>query len=385
MRPPRAWNGHPLWLVGFRPFFLLAWVSAVVLPLTWALLYAGMLSPPPGLSPLQWHAHEMFFGFGFAVLGGFLLTASKNWVQVRGHYGPTLQFLVGAWLFERVGMWFGGTWPEPLRMLSAHLFTVALVGLVSWTLIRHRKTDSYRDNLLFLIALPVFGLGKALMLDFTHFVEGRDLTLALFRLAFIVMLERTLPPFMKAGTQRVLPRVVVVDTAIKGLALVLLTAPWLPDSVRSALDLALAALLVGRFLSWSPHLALRRIELAVMFAGGFAIAAQLVLDAVRGSWVGAMATHVFTFGAMGLIIPAMLIRIANGHTGRPIHFGRVEHAALGSMVLAFLARTMGPQLLPARYPAWVWLSALLWSLGFALVGARITPLLLAERVDGKEH
>jgi uncharacterized protein involved in response to NO len=29
----------------------------------------------------------MFFGFGWAVLGGFLLTASKNWVKIRGYHG----------------------------------------------------------------------------------------------------------------------------------------------------------------------------------------------------------------------------------------------------------------------------------------------------------
>jgi uncharacterized protein involved in response to NO len=81
---PRAWLGQPLWLVGFRPFFLLAVLAAIALPLLWVLLLTGVLTAPAGLSPMTWHAHEMFFGFGFAVLGGFLLTASKNWVSVRG-------------------------------------------------------------------------------------------------------------------------------------------------------------------------------------------------------------------------------------------------------------------------------------------------------------
>ncbi len=153
---PRVWKGHPLWLVGFRPFFLLAVAAAVVLPPAWVLLLRGVLSPPVGLTPMAWHAHEMFFGFGFAVLGGFLLTATKNWVSVRGHFGHTLQFLVAAWLLERAGMWWGGGWPHWLRQVSLNLFTVSLVGLVSWTLIRHRNKDTYRDNLLFLVALPVF-------------------------------------------------------------------------------------------------------------------------------------------------------------------------------------------------------------------------------------
>ncbi|HEY1088537.1 MAG TPA: NnrS family protein, partial [Archangium sp.] len=151
---PRAWRGHPVWLVGFRPFFLLACVAGALLPVAWVLVLSGKLVLAPGLSPMAWHAHEMFYGFGFAVLGGFLLTATKNWVQVRGHFGRTLQVLVAAWLFERAGMWFGGTWPVLLRVVSQHLFSAMLVSAVGFTLIRHRKTDTYPDNPLFLVALP---------------------------------------------------------------------------------------------------------------------------------------------------------------------------------------------------------------------------------------
>src|SRR5262245_58037929 len=71
---------HPFCSVGFRPFFALAMLSGAILPVLWALVFTGQFTPPGPLSVLQWHAHEMFFGFGWAVLGGFLLTATKNWV-----------------------------------------------------------------------------------------------------------------------------------------------------------------------------------------------------------------------------------------------------------------------------------------------------------------
>ena len=100
--------GSALWLAGFRPFFGLAMLAGLSLPVLWVLLYTGLLAPPANRYPmLQWHAHEMFFGFGWAVLGGFLLTSSKNWVKVRGYHGGPLMFLAAAWLFERAGMWFG--------------------------------------------------------------------------------------------------------------------------------------------------------------------------------------------------------------------------------------------------------------------------------------
>ena len=94
MKPPLAW---PLWLVGFRPFFGLAFLSGLSLPVLWTLLYTGAVpAPATSYSMVQWHAHEMFFGFGWAVLGGFLLTSTKNWVKVREYQNSSMMFLVAA-------------------------------------------------------------------------------------------------------------------------------------------------------------------------------------------------------------------------------------------------------------------------------------------------
>ena len=96
---------HPFWLVGFRPFFTLACLAGIVLPVAWALVFSGVIeAPAASFTSVQWHAHEMFFGFGWAVLGGFLLTSTKNWVNIRGYHGPALMLLATAWIIERIGM-----------------------------------------------------------------------------------------------------------------------------------------------------------------------------------------------------------------------------------------------------------------------------------------
>ncbi len=381
--PSPKWTGHPLWLVGFRPFFPLAALAAALLPLVWMAVFTGKLPPPPALPMTTWHAHEMFYGFGLAVLGGFLLTATKNWVSVRGHHGRALQVLVAAWLLERVAVWC--SLGSPLFLLAGQLFLVTLIALLTWTLIRHRATDSYKDNFLFLLVLPLFLVAKALLLGPTTFELGRDLTIGLFRMAFVVMLERTLPPFMKGAFQLTLPRVFAVDTAIKALALGLIFGPWLPGALRSGLSVSLAVLLVARFGYWSAHRTLPRLEIAVMYLGGLALAAQLVIDSLPIKWVGALSVHLFTFGTMGLIIPAMMTRIAKGHTGRPVVFDRVDQAALGLMLIAFFTRVVLPQLFPAQYFTLLWVAASCWSACFFLITARITPLVLQPRIDGKEH
>ena len=115
-----------------------------------------------------------------------------------------------------------------------------------------------------------------------------------------------------------------------------------------------------------------------------AVADQPALLGVHG-WVGSLSVHVFTFGAMGLIIPAMMVRISLGHTGRKVAFDGVDRLVVHIMLLAFVVRVVLPQWFPGAYVHWVHLAAVAWSLAFAVLGFRLTPRLLAPRVDGREH
>ena len=384
-------TAHPLWLVGFRPFFSLACLAGLSLPVLWALMFSGRLpAPAAAFSSMQWHAHEMFYGFGWAVLGGFLLTSTKNWVRIRGWHGGALMFLAAAWLFERIGMGFGGAWPPLLFALSNKLFLYSIVGMILWSLLRHRETDAFRvDNLYFVAALPLFLVAKVLLLGGETFAAGWGMTLALFRLTFLIMFERTLTQFMSGVFQVNILRDARLDNAIKGLALALVFVPFLPAPLAALGEFVLAGLLLVRFAGWKPQLAFTRLEIGVSYAGYLAIVAQLLLDALAlvtpVAWVGTVSVHVFTFGVMGLVSPAMIVRIANGHTGRKVVFGRADKAVLHLMMLGFVLRIVGPQLLPAAYLHWIWGAAACWCAAFATLAWRYIPYLLAPRADGKEH
>lgn len=381
---------HPLWLVGFRPFFILAMLSGIILPPLWALIFNSILNTPnESFSPIPWHAHEMFFGFGLAVLGGFLLTASKNWVKIRGYHGPALMLLTGAWIFERLGMFVGGSWPSALFLISNHLFLGMLVAMLLWTLIRHRQTDSYKDNIFFILILPLFWASKYFILTPEYFRLGVSMINGLFRMAFLLMLERTLTQFMKSIYQVELLRNFALDTAIKTLGLLLIFENLLPLGASDILSLGLALLLLVRFVFWKPQFAFRRIDIAVMYLGYLAIALQLLVEvSVRNfntALIGSVATHIFTFGTMGLIIPAMMVRISNGHTGRKVSFGAKDKAVLWIMILAFGFRILAPQVFPARYALFIFAAAACWSIGFLILAWSYIPYLLQPRIDGKDH
>jgi uncharacterized protein involved in response to NO len=354
-------------------------------------LHLGLIDAP-GLAraPLLWHGHEMFFGFGWAVLGGFLLTATKNWVSIRGYHGPLLAFLAAAWVVERAGMWFGGTWPPALFELSNKLFLGSIVAMLLWTLIRYRHQDSYRDNYFFLLILPAFLVAKQLMLDSDHFRDGATMATGLFRVAFLVMLERTLSQFMKGVFQVEILRHAALDRSPSSCSdwrwwprpgcRHRLRQPWPCCSPRCWRGDSCSGIPDWHCGGWTSASCI-----SAMPASCSSCCSMHLAVAAAPAWVGAVSTHVFGLGVMGLIIPAMLIRIAKGHTGRKVVFDGGDKAVLWLMIAAFLLRVLAPQLDGGDYAMWLILAATGWLLGFGTLALRLTPLLLAPRVDGKAH
>jgi uncharacterized protein involved in response to NO len=381
---------QPLWLVGFRPFFILAFITGAAFPPLWALMFSGRLAlPAPALSPLQWHAHEMFFGFGWAVLGGFLLTASKNWVKIRGLHGGPLAIAVALWFVERFAVLGSALLPGWLRLIALNAFLLFVAGWVVWCLVRYRKQDAFSDNAFFVIALPMFLVAKNLLLFPETFATGSTMALGLFRVAFVVMFERTIPPFVSGAFGVTLMRKAPLDFAIKGLVLLAVFQSLLPAAVASGILMAAAVLLGVRLVLWKPWVALRTFGVGVMYVGYAGLVLHLVLEALR-VWgvtvgIGSVATHAFTFLCMGIVIPAMLIRICQGHTGRPLLFTAGDRVAIGAIGVGAFFRLLATQLWPAQYSTWIAVSGAAWTICFGLIGFRLVPFLLRARVDGKEH
>ena len=71
--------GPALFSYGFRPFFLGGAIWAALSIMLWLPQYFGELALPTAFSPLDWHIHEMIYGYVAAVIAGFLLTAIPNW------------------------------------------------------------------------------------------------------------------------------------------------------------------------------------------------------------------------------------------------------------------------------------------------------------------
>ena len=83
----------PIFVLGFRPFYLLAAVFAVVALPVWLAFYFGIAPAAAYLNGAAWHSHEMVFGFLPAVIAGFLLTAVRNWTGLTTPGGTAIMSL----------------------------------------------------------------------------------------------------------------------------------------------------------------------------------------------------------------------------------------------------------------------------------------------------
>ncbi len=380
----------PLWRLGFRPFFLAGALFAVVAVLGWLLALNGWLASwAPTGGWLAWHRHEMPFGFGMAIVAGFLLTAVQNWTGQPGLRGRPLMALVGLWLAARLG-WLMGAPALPLALLDA-AFLPAVAWAIGRSLWRVRQRNNYPVLVLLLLLGTCDAYALAGVVGENAEWQRRATFAALWLLAALMsMIGGRVIPFF---TQR-------------GLGLPTPTKPW-PWLERSTLALSLlAALANGLGVGLTP-----RLGLAFLYAAlGACLALRLARWHALGIWKvpllwslhlafgwlvlaasgealwhaglldnASLPLHALGIGAMGGLILAMLARVSLGHTGRPLQPPTAMGLAFAAVNAGALARVFLPPLLPqAAY----WLAGACWIGGFALFVGYYGRLLCSPRADG---
>ena len=127
---------------GFRPFFLLAGIYAVLAVPLWLWIYVRGEAPFATLPPQQWHGHEMIYGFAGAAIAGFLLTAVPSWTESRGFSGRPLVLLAALWTGGRVAVALAGYLPMWLVGTIELSFLPALAVLLAPPLLRVRNRNT---------------------------------------------------------------------------------------------------------------------------------------------------------------------------------------------------------------------------------------------------
>ena len=128
----RSLDQWPVLALGFRPFYMVAALFAAVAVPVWIASYTGYLQPVGYLRGIEWHSHEMIFGFAPAVIAGFLLTAVRNWTGLPTASGLGLAGLFVLWMLPVAYAWIPITFV--LRTLSQFSLVPAAVAIHALTI-----------------------------------------------------------------------------------------------------------------------------------------------------------------------------------------------------------------------------------------------------------
>jgi uncharacterized protein involved in response to NO len=383
---PAAPRGWALWNLGFRPFYLVAGLFAVISVLLWACEYAGWLPGSYMQTPFR-HAHEMIFGYALAVVAGFLFTAVRNWTQQPTPTGGALAAIVALWIAGRVMMLT--PYPEASAFVNA-AFPLAVAVGIGIPLVRAGN----RRNYFFIVLLAAICAAQFMVhaseLEWVRLPRtwGLELGLDLVLFIIVVMAGRVVPMFTNngvpgAGATR---NAAIEWLAPAGvLALAAADAAGLGGGVLMAL-LALVALVhLVRWLLWRPWRTLGVPLVWVLHVAYAWVPVYLALRicAIEGTVAPPWAVHALTIGVIGGITLGMMTRTSRGHTGRPLRADRAEVAMYVLVNLAAIARVFGPLVAGESYVATIVTAALLWAGAFTLFVVRYAPWLARPRADGR--
>ncbi len=391
MAQSREASGPALLSVGFRPFFLLAGLFALAAIPVWMLAWRGALELGGPFHPVDWHIHEMLFGYVGAVLAGFLFTAIPNWTGRMPTRGWPLAALAALWLAGRMAV--AGIIPLSSAAVAAVdcAFLAAIAAMATVEIVAGRNWR----NLLVVVPVLLFLAANVAFHVEAMRLGSSDLSrrLAFGVVIFLVMLigGRIIPSFTRNWlAKRGAPRLPAPFGHFDGICIAIAVAgllAWIaaPGTVISACGLALgAAAQAARLARWRGAATWRSPLLAMLHAAFAFLPLGLAVAAMgEAGWLApAAGLHLLGIGAMAAMTLAVMIRATRGHTGRSLAAGPALSLAFALIASAALLRALGP-LAEGWAAASLDFAALGWTVGFAIFAWRAAPWLLGPRAGRK--
>ncbi len=374
---------------GFRPFFLLGSFYAGLAILLWLPLFYGELRIDSLFAPVDWHVHELLFGYLAAVMTGFLLTAIPNWTGRLPVQGMPLLGLVLLWLAGRLAVSFSGE----IGWLAAGVIDCAFLLAVAAAAATEIVAGRNWRNLKVLIPVTVLLAANILFHGEAHFSGvsdiGRRLGIGAAILLITIIGGRIIPSFTRNWLVRENPGRLPVpfnrfDAVAIGLsALALAGWAFLPEWRATGLALlAAAAANVWRLGRWAGPRTLRDplvliLHVAYLFVPlGFLLTGLAALHPETLS--PAAGIHAFSAGAIGTMTLAVMVRATLGHTGRALAARKAGCFVFAAVVVAAAVRIAAALGLPGDWP--IHLAACAWAAAFLGFAALYGPMILRPRI-----
>lgn len=390
MSIPRVRPGdYPAFLsYGFRPFFLLGAAYAALTVLLWIPIFMGQLETHSGFAPVDWHIHEMLFGYLPAVVTGFLLTAIPNWTGRLPVQGLPLLGLVVLWLAGRVAVFVSGDIGALAAGAIDGAFLLAMALSAGVEIVAGRNWR----NLKVLVPLVLLFAANVLFHVEVWATGTSDLSRRLGIGAAIVLIMiiggRIIPSFTRNWLVRENPGrlpapfdrfdIAALTVSMAALALWTIRPEWAVAgwtlAAAAAFNLVRLARWAGDRTAADPLVFILHLSFLFVPVGLLLSAAAILLP---GLVPQAAATHALTVGAIGCMTLAVMARAALGHTGRELKAGPALTLVFAAIVAAALLR-IAAGFWPDRMTL-LHLSAAAWIAAFGGFSALFAPLLLRAR------
>jgi len=388
----RPFTGPVVFSQGFRPFFLLAGIWAMVALALSLGMFQGWIRLPTAFGVIDWHYHEMLFGYVTAAIAGFLLTAIPNWTGGLPLQGAPLIGLVVLWIAGRVAV-MGS---EGIGAGAAAVIDLGFLAVLGAVTVREILSGRNWRNLPVVLAIALLLVCNALSHAAALGLAGVDGAARRGGIAVVVMLialigGRIIPSFTRNWLVK--RQAGALPAAFNGFdrlavgATLLALAYWAvaPDDTVGAALAALAAVLnLVRLMRWRGFATVPEPLLWVLHLGYLWIPVGLALLAASHWWPpvsGAGALHALTAGAFGTMTLAVMSRATLGHTGHALTAGRGLTAAFVLVTCAALARVLA-SLFDAAYVPLLSIAGASWIAAFLCYLAVCGPMVFAGRAEG---
>lgn len=384
---------------GFRYFFLAGPLYGMLAIGIW-LLWLG--TQATGATPelfaathvsYQWHAHEMIFGYGAAVMAGFFLTAVPSWTGTEPARERFITSVALLWLMGRVAVTFSPEFPASLVMVIDTLFIPVLGVKILLNLLKRPKPQ----NMMFLGILAVMTVANVMVhLEWIGFWDdgaaaGNRMGLLTLAALIAVLGGRVTPAFtrnalMRNGVEHGLPRTQTVFDRL-GMASALLLPiiyPFAPALITGTIALVAGLANLMRLAGWKSTAILDQPIVWSLHLGFLFLALGYLMLAAYQFGVGigeTQALHVIAIGAVGVMTLAIMTRASLGHTGRTLVVARPIAFAYLLVAAAALTRSLGPEIFTTHYTLVMMVSGCLWITAFAIFAAIYMPILTTHRTD----
>ena len=380
-----------LFSYGFRPFFLGGAIWAIVALVLWIGSLQGYVQIAPSYGALPWHGHEMLFGYGGAVVAGFLLTAVPNWTGRLPVAGVRLMALFALWCLGRIALLAAGVTGPLAAVVIDSLFLPCLLIVMG----REIAVGENWRNLMPLVLIGIFAVANIAFHAEVLTAGAPDYGLragAAALVALIVLIGGRITPsfthnwLFRAGSP-VLPAPFGLFDKLALLVTGVALVAWIafPAATITALFfLVAAAVLCVRLWRWKGTYTWREPLLLVLHLGyafvplGFLLGGVSML--VPGMLTGTAAVHAWTVGAVGLMTLGVMTRATRGHTGHALTASPMTVASYGAMIAAALLR-IAAGFFPQVYMALIELAGVAWIAAFGLFLVEYALMLLRPRQE----